>query len=85
VVDQLEVDDGAVILVESGDRARVLKVSALALTLLTLAQGGATLRSIGLELTARFGPPADGSIDEAVRELADELARQGLVEVRPTG
>jgi hypothetical protein len=85
LVDQLEVDDGAVVLVESGDRARVLKVSAVALTLLTLAQGGATLRSIGFELSARFGPPSDGSIDDAVSELVDELARQGLVEVRPGG
>jgi hypothetical protein len=85
LVDQLEVDDGAVVLVESGDGARVLKVSAMALTILTLAQGGATLRSIGLELSARYGPPTDGTIDEAVSALVDELARQGLVEVHPVG
>ena len=85
LVDLVEVHEGAVVLVESGDRARVLKVSAIALTVLTLAQEGATLRSIGLELSARFGPPSDGSIDDAVSELVDELARQGLVEVRPGG
>ena len=85
VVDQLDVDDGAVILVESGDRARVLKVSAMARTLLDLSQGGTTMSAIGLELSARFGAPSDGSIDHAVRALVEELARQGLVEVLPGG
>ena len=82
LVDLVEVDGGAVVLVESGDRARVLKVSAMALTLLDVSQGGATLSAIGLELSARFGAPSNASIDDAVSTLVEELARQGLVEVQ---
>ena len=85
LVDVLEVDDGAVVLVESEDRARVVKVSAIAQSILAIAQGGATLTSIAVELSARFGVPSDGSIDDAVRALVDELAGQGLVQVRPRG
>jgi len=85
LVDQLELEDGAVVLVGSGDHARVLKVSAIALMVLTLARDGAAMRSIGRDLLARFGPPSDGSIDDAVSALVDELARQGLVEVCPGG
>ncbi len=85
LVDQLEVDDGAVVLVESRDGARVLKVSAMALTLLNLAQDGATLKSIGLELSAVYGPPDDRPIDDAVSALVEALARQRLVEVQGGG
>ena len=81
LVDLLEVDDGAVVLLESGDRARVLKVTAIARTILSLTQGGATLRSMGAELSARFGAPGDQTVDEAVSALVADLARQGLVEI----
>lgn len=81
LVDLLELDDGAVILLESGERSRVLKVSAIARTILALTQAGATLRSIGVELSARFGAPGDQTVDEAVGALVAELARQGLVEI----
>lgn len=85
LVDLLEVDDGAVVLIESGDSARVLKVSAVARTILALTRGGATLRSIGLELSARFGAPGEQTVDDAVSALVEELARQGLVEVQRGG
>ena len=85
LVDLLEVDDGAVVLIERGDGARVLKVSAVARTSLALTQGGATLRSIGVELSARFGAPGEQTVDDAVSALVEELARQGLVEVQRGG
>lgn len=85
LVDLLEVDDGAVVLIEGGDGARVLKVSAVARTILSLTEGGATLRSIGVELSARFGTPGEQTVEAAVSALVEELASQGLVDVQRGG
>ena len=63
LVDVLEVDDGAVVLVESEDRARVVKVSAIAQSILAIAQSGATLTSKFVASPIAFGVnlPKSGS------------------------
>jgi hypothetical protein len=83
ILDRLESDAGAVVMVESGGAHRIVRLSHLGSEILDAVGGGATLEALERVMLERLGPPSDGDISGAVRASVRGLADAGLLSVTP--
>ncbi len=81
VLDSLEGDDGAVLLMSSGDGHRVVRLSLLGALVREQAGSGMPLGQLAAALTALVGPPPTGDPVEVLAGVVSELQGEGIVSV----
>ena len=81
VVDALEGDDGAVLLVAHGAGHRVVRLSLLGALVREYAGTGRPLGELAAAVTSVLGPPPTGDPVELLQVVVGELQREGVVSV----
>jgi hypothetical protein len=79
VVDELETDEGAVVLVETPQGHNLVRLSVLGQLIRELAAEGISMDSLVDELELRLGPAEQGESRQLVVEAVAALQADGLV------